>query len=401
MAKETSIPRSERPAPAITGLPQVGAAERVLRLGLLLAGMAGLITGLLSGLGRLPMAAVAPLTANHWVELHGPLMVCGFLGTLIPIERAVGLRLWWPWLAPALSALALALMLAGTPGKAPLVLFLLSSSIFTLICWKIDSIQPGLPNVVMALGAVSWMVGNVFWLQGRPIPQLIPLWMSFLMLTILGERILLTRYRKIPGWARPWLLVALGLLTAGLLCGVVRHDEAQRAGGILFGLGLAALAAWLITFDIARITIRHQALPRFIAVCLLLGYAWLGVAAVLFTMFWPCGGFLYDACLHSVMVGFVFLMIFGHAPVIFPSVLALPVRYTPVSYVPVLLLNAALVLRIGGDALEWPPGRLWGAAGNVLAVLVFLFLTVRSVIGSVRQARERARMMRKARAPKT
>ncbi|MGI9148155.1 MAG: hypothetical protein ACR2IK_16645 [Chloroflexota bacterium] len=54
---------------------------------------------------------------------------------------------------------------------------------------------------------------------------------------------------------------------------------------------------------------------------LLLGYAWLAVAAVL----WMLGpehvdGFWYDAMLHTVFLGFAFSMIFGHAPTIVPAI---------------------------------------------------------------------------------
>ena len=41
-------------------------------------------------------------------------------------------------------------------------------------------------------------------------------------------------------------------------------------GGWLYGLSLAALAAWLVCFDIARRTVRAHGLSRYMAVCLLL-----------------------------------------------------------------------------------------------------------------------------------
>ena len=45
----------------------------------------------------------------------------------------------------------------------------------------------------------------------------------------------------------------------------------------LSGVGMIALAAWLLRYDIALMTIRRSGLPRFVAACLLSGYAWLGV----------------------------------------------------------------------------------------------------------------------------
>jgi len=58
-----------------------------------------LLGGLGSGLARLgwPMD---PMSQN-WLLIHGPLMISGFLGTLICLERGVALAsrcVAWPWL---------------------------------------------------------------------------------------------------------------------------------------------------------------------------------------------------------------------------------------------------------------------------------------------------------------
>ena len=47
---------------------------------------------------------------------------------------------------------------------------------------------------------------------------------------------------------------------------------------------------------------------------------------------------------------FVFAMVFGHAPIIFPAVLRVTVPYHPVFYAPLVLLQASLALRVAGDA---------------------------------------------------
>jgi len=81
----------------------------------------------------------------------------------------------------------------------------------------------------------------------------------------------------------------------------------------------------------------------------------------------------YDAMLHTVFVGFVFAMIFGHAPIIIPAILDRTTSpYHPALYVPLLLLQASLLLRVVGDLLGWWPGRQWGGLLNALAVLLFL-----------------------------
>jgi hypothetical protein len=123
--------------------------------------------------------------------------------------------------------------------------------------------------------------------------------------------------------------------------------------------------------------VRQTGLTRFIAICLLSGYVWLGVGGVLA---WRFAGILagphYDAVLHTVFVGFVFAMIYGHAPIIVPAILSSGTApYHPVFYVPLVLLHTSLLLRTVGDLVGWWPGRQWGGLFNAVAVLLF-FITL-------------------------
>jgi hypothetical protein len=136
---------------------------------------------------------------------------------------------------------------------------------------------------------------------------------------------------------------------------------------------MLALALWLLSFDIARKTIHQPGLPRFAAICLLTGYVWLGVGGILGVLLGGVtAGPYYDAVLHTVLVGFVISMIFGHAPIIFPSVLRLPIAFNPIFYVPLALLHFSLVLRVTGDLAFITPFRLWGGLLNGIAILLFL-----------------------------
>jgi hypothetical protein len=65
-------------------------------------------------------------------------------------------------------------------------------------------------------------------------------------------------------------------------------------------------------------------------------------------------------------------MIFGHAPIIFPAVLGLPIEHTPKLYLPLILLHVTLVVRVAGDLLLWMPVRQWGGLLNALTLLLFL-----------------------------
>jgi hypothetical protein len=128
-------------------------------------------------------------------------------------------------------------------------------------------------------------------------------------------------------------------------------------------------------YDMARRMVRQTGCTRFIAVCLLSGYVWLGVGGVLH---WRFGGVFagpyYDAMLHTVFFGFVFAMIFGHAPMILPAILRRPPSYHPAFYVPLVLLRASLLLRVVGDVVGWWPGHQWGGLLNAVAVLLFLII---------------------------
>jgi hypothetical protein len=83
------------------------------RIPLLILGFASLIIGVGAGLLRLGWAVPRP--AADLAAFHGPLMVSGFFGTVISLERAVALAQRWAYLGPlAAGAGGLALIL-GAP----------------------------------------------------------------------------------------------------------------------------------------------------------------------------------------------------------------------------------------------------------------------------------------------
>ncbi|MDH4060658.1 MAG: hypothetical protein OEU94_07580, partial [Aquincola sp.] len=79
-------------------------------------------------------------------------------------------------------------------------------------------------------------------------------------------------------------------------------------------------------------------------------------------------------------LGFVFSMVFGHAPIIFPAVLRVAVPYRPWFYLPLVLLHASLALRLAGDAAGDVAARRWGAMGSTLALLTFIAGILSSVL---------------------
>ena len=135
---------------------------------------------------------------------------------------------------------------------------------------------------------------------------------------------------------------------------------------------LVALAVWLARYDIASRTVRASGLTRYIAVCLLSGYAWLGFGGLALAVAGSGAPDLWDAALHAVMLGFVFSMVFGHAPVILPAVLRVAFPYNAMLYAPFVVLHASLALRIAGDVFRAPAWRAAGAAGNAAAIVLFI-----------------------------
>lgn len=341
------------------------------RLPLLILGFVALFAGLGAGLSRLgwtmPEATVAA------AAIHGPLMVCGFFGVVISLERAVAIGRPWGYGGPLLAGLGTAAALHGFGALTPW-LYLAGSAVLLIASLDVLRRQPEPFMAVIALGAGCWTVGAALWAAGWEVYELVGWWLAFLVLTIAGERLELSRFMP-PSRTGNRLFIAV---TSVLLLALLAWR--QPWGPQLFGASLLALAAWLLRWDIARNTVKQRGLTRFIAVCLLSGYFWLAVCGASMLAFGLTPGHpSYDAALHALVLGFVFAMVFGHAPVIFPAVLRVNVPYHPVFYAPLALLHAALALRVLGDAAGQTDWTRWGALLSALALLGFIANTAAAV----------------------
>lgn len=348
------------------------------RFPLLILGFVALGIGILAGLSRLGWNV--PLPRPEFVTLHGPLMIGGFFGTVIGLERAVAIARRWAYLGPLFSALSTLALLIGQPQGFAAALLVAAGLILVGASFAAYRTQPSFHARVLLLGAASWGIGNLIWALGNPLPQVTPWWMGFLVLTIAGERLELSRFLPPSPQANRWFLAITLLFVTGALLTLVT----TRWGWAVTGTGLVGYTVWLLKKDVARRTVKQQGITRFIAFCLLSGYAWLGVAGVL--MLAPQSalgaGLLYDATLHALLVGFVFSMVLGHAPIIFPAVTGLQVPYHPWFYIPLLALHASLVLRLGGDLFAVADWRNWGGLGNGIAIALFVLSTIAAVIRS-------------------
>ena len=349
------------------------------RVPLLVLAFASLFAGLAAGLARLGWPFPTPVA--ELALLHGPLMASGFFGTVIGLERAVALSRRWAYFGPLLTGLGAAAGIFCAPFAAAPILVVTGSAVMTAVSVAFFRRQRELFTLTLALGAVCWLLGNLLWLAGRPIYVSVPFWIGFLVLTIAGERLELSRVLPPSAAARRVFIASLFMLLAGIAVSTF----AWTGGTLLLGAGLLILSLWLMRQDVARRTVKGRGLPRFIAVCLLTGYFWLAVSglAVLVSGGLGYGGASYDAALHAVLLGFVFSMVFGHAPIILPAVLRVAVPYTPYFYLPLALLHLSLLIRLTGDWMMLPQWRAWGGALNGIALLAFVLGTIAAVVRGV------------------
>ncbi len=346
-----------------------------LRLPPILLGLVALAFGLWAGLDRLGWALPLPTAALE--EAHGPLMISGVLASLIGVERAVGLQRPILLLAPLGGAVGAILLVFGQTfaGEA---LVNLGAAGLVLMFAEILGRQSALYSATQLGGAVALAAGDLYWMGGGSVIEaIVPWWIAFLVLVIGGERLELSRLLRLPPLAQgTFVATALALPIA---CTLSLLDLRLGYEGV--GVGLIAWALWLGRYDLARRTVHASGAPRFMAVALLTGYGWLGIAGGLALWTAPVeGGLLYDATLHSVFLGFVLSMILAHSLVIFPSVLRRAVPFSWPFYAPLGLLHASVALRVGADLAGRADLQAWAGLLNVATIVLFAAILAGTLI---------------------
>ena len=298
---------------------------------------------------------------------HGAFMALGFLGTLISLERAVGLQRRAGYAAPALFGLGVIALIVA-PGAAPYP-FLAAALVLLGLHVLMLRMQAQLYVAVMALGALALVAGCLLWLLGSSPQAAAAWWSAFLVLTVAGERLELSRVLSPPRAASQ----AVGALVLVLLAGLVIQGP---TGLRLFGLALAGLALWLLRFDLARRLLGREGPAGFTGSTLLIGYVWLLVSGLLWLAFAPgVPDGRHDAALHSLLLGFVISMVFGHAPMVARGVLGREVRFSLRFHVHVALLSAGLAERVAGDLLNNQPLLASGGLLTGVAIAIFILQT--------------------------
>ncbi|MBI4456694.1 MAG: hypothetical protein HY644_12440 [Acidobacteria bacterium] len=369
-------------------------SQRPARLLLIVMAGVSLLAALWAGLARLGWDV--PLPSWSLPAYHGPLMVVGFLATLIGLERAVALKRFWAYGAAALPGLGTFVLVAGLPWRLGHGLIVTGSLFLIFVFTSFYRRQAEIFVVVMGTGALLLLVGHLLWQEGQPLYQsnVIPWWVGFLVLTIAGERLELSRFTGLLPRRRAVFLCATTIFLCGLVFSLWRFNLGMRVAGA----GLAALAFWLLRHDIARRTVRHGGLARYVAISLLTGYLWLAAGGILWCLLTPrfLPGPEYDAMLHAIFLGFVFSMIVGHAPIIFPSILGITLSFRPAFYTHLCLLHLSLLVRVIGELAGYIPAQRWGGLANVAAILLFVanhaVATLRETSRDSAKARQHSRI---------
>ncbi len=323
-----------------------------------------LIAGLLGGWVRFGGPVDIPA---HWMTWHGALVAGLFFPTLITLERAVATGHAALWVAVGMLCAADLMAVIGGQMQAALgtamLAMLLLLAVHLQLVWRFRELH----LVIMALAALLAGSGHLHaYAAGHPLAGLAG-WGGFLVLTIMAERIELSRVRR-PAAPSLWLMGAFcTFMAAGLLTGA-RDGWSQMT----VVLGAAGAWGWLWRWDLARLTWRKPGLPGYVGKNVLAGYAWLAVALI-------SAPYNRDLAIHGVMLGYVFTMVMGHAPVIFPAILRRRLRFSHAFYMPAGLLQASLILRAVADLGK--PSLLLPSATLSLIAIVLLFVTTLRHLG--------------------
>src|SRR5437899_502620 len=137
-----------------------------------------LVGGVAGGLWRLGVAVPDPLSFTRTGQVllvHAALMICGFLGTVIGIERAVAVKRRAAFIAPLASGSGALCLVLGQQapgawlGVAAAVSFLAVNAV-------VVRRQHAAHTLLLLVGAAAWVTGNVLFALGYGGTTVFPWW---------------------------------------------------------------------------------------------------------------------------------------------------------------------------------------------------------------------------------
>lgn len=349
----------------------------VWRIPFLILAIFSLIAGLWTGLSRIGWDTfILPASAHH-----GAIMVGGFLGTLISLEKIIPLKVRWLFVLPAMSISSVLFFMLGQPVLSFASLIVSGIGLTGVFVYYLTK-ERNMIYALMLVGALCLLVGNILLSTSRFYPLAFPWWVGFILFIIAAERLELMKFLPVTVIAKRYFIGMLIAFLAGIL--ISFHNY----GNIAAGAALIAIALWLLKNDAIAIGLRKNSLTRFVSVSLMLGYLALLIAGLFFVSFsdhWLA----YDALVHTFFIGFAFSMIFAHGPIILPGVIGISFKpYHRILYLWLMLMHSSWLIRVIADAysqMEWRKySGLLSATAIVGYFLTLAFLTARQQYGKVR-----------------
>lgn len=349
----------------------------VWRLPFLMLAVLSLVIGLWTGLSRIGWDIfILPATAHH-----GAVMVGGFLGSLIALEKIIPLKNKWLFAIPSLSVAAVITFLSGEPRSAIMLLILASAGLVFLFGFYLHK-QRSIIYALMLTGAFCLLIGNILLYSSSFYPLAFPWWISFVLFVIAAERIELMKFLPVTARSKNVFLVFLLTFIAGAAISFHHY------GNIIAGAALFATALWLLNNDAISVGLKKQNLTRFVSISLSLGYLALlttGIFFITFSDHWLA----YDALVHTYFIGFAFSMIFAHGPIILPGILGISAKpYHPILYTWLAMLHCSWVIRVFSDAFTAMEWRRYSGIFSALAIVGYFLsialLTVKAQNGKTR-----------------
>ncbi|MFZ6051206.1 hypothetical protein [Halocola ammonii] len=339
-----------------------------------------LLVGIFGGWIRMGWGIDLEEGASH----HGVIMTGGFLGGLISLERASTMKSRW-WLAfPAMAGISILFFLMDFDLTAHLLITFTSAGLL-ILCIERTLVRSESYWYFLLAGALFWLIGNLKLLQTDFVPASVGWWIGFILFTIFGERLELSRFVPVPKTAKAifWFLSCL-LLISFLL-------PFHSIGRSVNAFAILLLTVWFLRHDIARKSVRKPGIFRYTGLSMMVAYGWLVVHCIIL-MFKSGHSFFYDLYLHTFFLGFAFSMIWAHAPSILPAVLKLRVKlFHPVLWVFWWLFQLTLAGRVMVTFLAEPSSRKILVLINGIALLLMLASMMLILVIRLRQRKRAAR----------
>jgi nitrite reductase (NO-forming) len=328
---------------------------------------------------------------------HGQMLVVETLAILLVTERYIGAL---PFnlnrsihSMPVLVALGAVLKLAGGLGSqraldiAGTVLLALGFILYLYVLYAVGrrSAQP-LPMRFMMVGGVVMLVGLILseWQSVVGNLPFILFLLGFPMLTILGERVELSRF--LSPRAQGWMKRGFWAATLAFLLLLFQMVWGFPLFQLLWALLLTLTVMPLVRGELKLVRMAGGGLHLYLGRHLILAYAWLllGLLLVTANSLVQDSRALLDASIHALAVGFIGTMILAHTPVIAPVILNRTVAADKLSLLPVALLTVGNGMRVFGYLLKelGAPLEIVVAGSGFLilaAVAAFAWMLVRSL----------------------